>query len=127
MLAARMRAAGDRVRFFGVALQGRAAKYGEQSAADFGVPFPSVHDDDGDRCRAGAARRRRRRRRCFVDADGTVAGRKIGAITRSDELTDWSSATSACSCDGPDRWPGPLPGWPAAGSRRAAHDRGPSS
>ena len=79
VLAAGMRRAGDRVRFFGVHYDA-AEKYGEQSAADFGVPFASAHDEDGDRVTRRAAGRRRRRRRSSSTADGKVAGRKIGAI-----------------------------------------------
>ena len=84
VLAAGMRRAGDRVRFFGVHYDA-AEKYGEQSAADFGVPFASAHDEDGDRVTralhvAGPPQT------FFVTADGKVAGRKIGAIQSRAEL-----------------------------------------
>ena len=84
VLAAGMRRAGDRVRFFGVHYNA-AEKYGEQSAADFGVPFASVHDEDGDRVTrelrvAGPPQT------FFVTADGKVAGRKIGAIRSQAQL-----------------------------------------
>jgi cytochrome c biogenesis protein CcmG, thiol:disulfide interchange protein DsbE len=39
--------AGDRLRFFGIHYKAARA-YGLQSATDFGVTFPSVHDEDGD-------------------------------------------------------------------------------
>ena len=84
VLAAGMRRAGDRVRFFGVHYNA-AEKYGEQSAADFGVPFASVHDEDGDRVARGL-RVAGPPQTFFVTADGKVAGRKIGAIQSQAEL-----------------------------------------
>ena len=84
VLAAGMRRAGDRVRFFGVHYNA-AEKYGEQSAADFGVAFASVHDEDGDRV-ARALRVAGPPQTFFVTADGKVAGRKIGAIRSRAEL-----------------------------------------
>jgi thiol-disulfide isomerase/thioredoxin len=84
VLAAGMHRAGDRVRFFGVHYNA-AEKYGEQSAADFGVPFASVHDEDGDRVTRGL-RVAGPPQTFFVTADGKVAGRKIGAIRSRAEL-----------------------------------------
>ena len=87
------------MRFFGVHYKA-AREYGERSAADFGVPFPSVHDEDGDqvvkalRATAPAADPVRDRRR-------QVAGRKVGEITSQSQLDAWSTATSACACDDP--------------------------
>jgi thiol-disulfide isomerase/thioredoxin len=76
--------AGDRVRFFGVHYKAPRA-YGLRSEADFGVPFPSVHDEDGDRVvqQMGAYAPPQT---FFVDADGRVAGRKIGEITSEEQL-----------------------------------------
>ena len=84
VLAAGMRRAGDRVRFFGVHYKA-AEKYGEQSAADFGVPFPSVHDEDGDKI-ARALRATAPPQTLFVSADGKVMGREVGEITSQAEL-----------------------------------------
>jgi thiol-disulfide isomerase/thioredoxin len=84
VLAAGMRRAGDRVRFFGVHYNA-AEKYGQQSAADFGVPFASVHDEDGDRVARGL-RIAGPPQTFFVTAEGKVAGRKIGAIRSQGEL-----------------------------------------
>jgi thiol-disulfide isomerase/thioredoxin len=84
VLAAGMRRAGDRVRFFGVHYNA-AEKYGEQSAADFGVPCASVHDEDGDRVARGL-RIAGPPQTFFVTAEGKVAGRKIGAIRSQGEL-----------------------------------------
>ena len=84
VLAAGMRRAGERVRFFGVHYNA-AEEYGEQSAADFGVPFASVHDEDGDRVARGL-RVAGPPQTFFVTADGKVAGRKIGAIQSQAEL-----------------------------------------
>jgi thiol-disulfide isomerase/thioredoxin len=84
VLAAGMRRAGDRLRFFGVHYKA-AEKYGERSAADFGVPFPSVHDEDGDRVARGL-RVAGPPQTFFVTAHGKVAGRKVGAIQSQAEL-----------------------------------------
>ena len=55
------------------------------ASTDFGVPFPSVHDEDGDlvvkELRAFAPPQT-----FFVTADGRVAGREIGEITSQGEL-----------------------------------------
>ena len=77
--------ADDRVRFFGVHYKA-SRDYGLQSEADFGVPFPSVHEEDGDRVvrEMGAYAPPQT---FFVAADGTVAGREIGEITSADELS----------------------------------------
>jgi cytochrome c biogenesis protein CcmG/thiol:disulfide interchange protein DsbE len=84
VLADGMRRAGDKVRFFGVHYKA-PEKYGERSAADFGVPFPSVHDDDGDRTVA-ALRTTAPPQTLFYAADGSLKGRKIGAITSRAQL-----------------------------------------
>ena len=81
--AARARA-GDRVRFLGVHYKA-PRDYGLQSEVDFGVPFPSVHDEDGDRVvrELGAYAPPQT---FFVAADGRVVGRKIGEIASGREL-----------------------------------------
>jgi thiol-disulfide isomerase/thioredoxin len=84
LFAAAMAQAGDRVRFFGVHYKA-AEKYGEQSAADFGVPFPSVHDEDGDKV-ARALRATAPPQTLFVTADGRIAGREVGEIRSQQEL-----------------------------------------
>ena len=76
--------AGDRLRFFGIHYKA-ARDHGLQSAADFGVTFPSVHDEDGDRVVA-KLRAVAPPQTLFVTADGRVAGRKIGEITSAAEL-----------------------------------------
>lgn len=76
--------AGDRVRFFGVHYKA-AEKFGERSAADFGVPFASVHDEDGDRVAVGLSAKAPPQT-IFVAADGTVVGHQIGEIKTQAEL-----------------------------------------
>lgn len=85
VLADGMRRAGDRMRFFGVQYKAPAA-YGRRSAADFGVPFPSVQDTDGDRTVA-ALRATAPPQTFFYTADGRLAGRKLGAIRSVAELS----------------------------------------
>jgi cytochrome c biogenesis protein CcmG/thiol:disulfide interchange protein DsbE len=77
--------AGQRLRFFGVHYKAPKA-YALRSAADFGVTFPSVQDEDGDRVvqRLHAVAPPQT---FFVTADGRVAGRKIGEIRSQAELT----------------------------------------
>lgn len=84
LLADAQERAGDRVRFLGVHYKAPRA-YGLRSEADFGVPFPSLHDEDGDRVvkEMGAYAPPQT---FFVDADGRVAGRKIGEITSERQL-----------------------------------------
>lgn len=84
VLASAMRRAGDRVRFFGVHYKAPAA-YGRQSAADFGVPFPSVQDTDGDRTTL-ALRVQGPPTTLFYAADGSLAGRHAGAITTRTQM-----------------------------------------
>jgi cytochrome c biogenesis protein CcmG/thiol:disulfide interchange protein DsbE len=84
VLADGMRRAGDRVRFFGVHYKA-PEKYGERSAADFGVAFPSAQDTDGDRT-ALALRATAPPQTLFYAADGTLAGRHAGAITSAKQL-----------------------------------------
>lgn len=76
--------AGEDVRFFGVHFKATRDQ-GLQSQADFGTPFPSVHDEDGDLVvrRLGAYAPPQT---FFVTADGRVAGREIGEITSRREL-----------------------------------------
>jgi thiol-disulfide isomerase/thioredoxin len=78
------RRAGTKLRFFGVHYKA-ARDYGLRSAADFGVTFPSVQDEDGDlivrELQAYAPPQT-----FFVTADGRVAGRKIGEIRSAKEL-----------------------------------------
>jgi cytochrome c biogenesis protein CcmG/thiol:disulfide interchange protein DsbE len=76
--------AGDRVRFFGIHYKAPEA-YGVRSAADFGVAFPSVHDEDGDRV-VSALRAAAPPQTLFVSADGKVMGREVGEITSQVEL-----------------------------------------
>lgn len=84
LFAAAMAQAGDRVRFFGIHYKA-PEKYGEQSAADFGVPFPSVHDEDGDKV-VRALRATAPPQTLFVTADGRIAGREVGEIGSQQEL-----------------------------------------
>lgn len=78
--------AGDEVRFFGVHYKA-PRDYGLQSERDFGVPFPSVHDEDGDVVvtRLGAYAPPQT---FFVDAEGRVTGRQIGEITSMAEMAE---------------------------------------
>ena len=90
--------AGDRLRFFGVHYKATRAQ-GRTSEDDFGVPFPSAHDGDGDLtvARLGAYR---------APADllrGRRAARSSAARSarspRRTSWTAWSSSTWACGCD----------------------------
>jgi len=76
--------AGDRLRFFGVHYKATRDQ-GLASEDDFGVPFPSAHDGDGDLtvARLGAYAPPQT---FFVAADGEVVGRKVGEITSQGEL-----------------------------------------
>ena len=76
--------AGSDLRFLGVHYKA-TREQGLQSVQDFGVPFPSVQDEDGDRVvkELGAYAPPQT---FFVTADGRVAGHKIGEITSQDEL-----------------------------------------
>jgi len=76
--------AGDDVRFFGIHYKA-TREQGLQSEADFGVPFPSAHDEDGDLVVA-AIRAYAPPQTFFVTADGRLAGRRIGEITSQREL-----------------------------------------
>lgn len=78
--------AGDRVRFFGVHYKAPAA-YGRQSAADFGVPYPSVQDADGDKT-VLALKATAPPQMFFVDAAGRVRGHLVGAVRSDAELAD---------------------------------------
>lgn len=85
LLADAMARAGERVRFFGIHYKATRAQ-GRSSEEDFGVPFPSVHDADGDRT-ALALKATAPPQTLFVAADGEVVGRKVGEIT-SQEMLD---------------------------------------
>jgi thiol-disulfide isomerase/thioredoxin len=78
--------AGERVRFLGVHYKA-SQEFGRQSVEDFGVPFPSVHDPDGDLVveRLGAYAPPQT---IYVTADGRVAGRKIGEIESQQEFDE---------------------------------------
>jgi len=76
--------AGAAVRFFGIHYKATRDQ-GLQSAADFGVPFPSVHDEDGDLV-VEALRAYAPPQTLFVAADGRLAGREIGEITSQQAL-----------------------------------------
>ena len=78
--------AGDSVRFFGIHYKAPKG-YARQSEEDFGVPFPSVHDGDGDRV-VQALRATAPPQTFFVAADGRVVGRKVGEITSQAELDE---------------------------------------
>ena len=84
LLADAQRKAGSKLRFFGVHYKA-PRDYGLRSAADFGVSFPSVQDEDGDlivrELKAYAPPQT-----FFVTADGRIAGRKIGEIRTAQEL-----------------------------------------
>ena len=84
VLAGGARAAGDRVRFFGIQYKAPVG-YAKASAADFGLAFPSVQDTDGDRTTA-ALRVVGPPTTYFYRADGTLAGRHPGAITSRTQL-----------------------------------------
>lgn len=75
---------GDAVRFVGIHYKA-SRDAGLASEDDFGVPFWSVHDEDGDRVarrlRAGAPPQT-----LFVDAEGRLAGRKVGEIRSQREM-----------------------------------------
>jgi cytochrome c biogenesis protein CcmG, thiol:disulfide interchange protein DsbE len=85
VLASGMRAAGDRVRFFGIQYKAPVG-YAKQSASDFGLAFPSVQDTDGDKTTA-ALHVFGPPTTYFYRADGSLAGRHPGAITSRDQLT----------------------------------------
>lgn len=76
---------GSSLRVFGVHYKAPRA-FGLRSARDFGVSFPSVHDEDGDETTAklGAPGPPTT---LFVTADGVIAGRKIGEIKSFSELS----------------------------------------
>jgi cytochrome c biogenesis protein CcmG/thiol:disulfide interchange protein DsbE len=84
LFAKAQRAAGQRLRFFGVHYNA-GRDQGLAAAKDFGVTFPSVQDGDGDRV-TSALRVTGPPTTLFVTADGRVAGRKIGEIRTEAEL-----------------------------------------
>lgn len=77
--------AGDDVRLFGFRYKATRDQ-GLQSEADFGVPVPSVPDEDGDLV-VQQLRAHEPPQTVLVPADGRVAGREIGEITSRRELT----------------------------------------
>jgi cytochrome c biogenesis protein CcmG, thiol:disulfide interchange protein DsbE len=84
LLAEAQHKAGTKLRFFGVHYKA-PRDYGLRSAADFGVTFPSVHDEDGDLI-ARELQAFAPPQTFFVTADGRIAGRKIGEIRSAKEL-----------------------------------------
>lgn len=76
--------AGPQVRVFGVHYKA-PRDFALRSAADFGVTFPSGHDEDGDKT-AAALGAPGPPTTLFVTADGRVAGRRIGEIASFAEL-----------------------------------------
>lgn len=82
--AALHRAVGDKVRFFGVHYKA-SRDFGLSAAADFGIFYPSVQDDDGDRT-AKALRATAPPQTFFVAADGRVVKHTIGVIRSEREL-----------------------------------------
>lgn len=84
LFAAAQKAADGRVRFFGVHYKASRAQ-ALAAAKDFGVTFPSVQDEDGDRV-TRSLRVTGPPTTLFVTADGRVAGRKIGEIRSAAEL-----------------------------------------
>ncbi|MDT7571127.1 MAG: cytochrome c biosis protein CcmG, thiol:disulfide interchange protein DsbE [Actinomycetota bacterium] len=76
--AALHRKVGDKVRFFGIHYKAGRSQ-GLQSARDFGVFFPSVHDADGDRT-VKALRTTAPPQTFFVTAAGRVAHRHVGVL-----------------------------------------------
>ena len=73
------------VRFFGIHYKATQAQ-GLQAEDDFGVPFPSVHDEDGDLTTKALRPLLGPPQTFFVTADGRVAGREAGEITSSRQL-----------------------------------------
>jgi thiol-disulfide isomerase/thioredoxin len=86
LFAAAMDKAGAKLRFFGVHYKATRAQ-GRASEDDFGVPFPSVHDADGDRT-ALALKATAPPQTFFVAADGKVVGHEVGEITSQAELDE---------------------------------------
>lgn len=85
VLADGMKRAGARVRFFGIHYKA-PERYGERSASDFGVAFPSVQDTDGDRTTLALRPLPGPPQTFFYTADGSLAGRHGGAITSRAQL-----------------------------------------
>jgi len=84
LFASAMDRADDKLRFFGVHYKATRGQ-GQASEEDFGVPFPSVHDPDGDRT-ALALKATAPPQTFFVTADGKVVGHEVGEIESQDEL-----------------------------------------
>jgi cytochrome c biogenesis protein CcmG/thiol:disulfide interchange protein DsbE len=78
------KAAGDKLRFFGVHYQAKRG-YGLRSARDFDMFFPSVHDADGAQTEK-AFLARNPPQTWFVTADGRVAYRHRGVLTSQRQL-----------------------------------------
>ena len=74
--------AGDRVRFLGIHYKATRGQ-GQQAAAEFGVPFPSVQDTDGDKT-VLALQAKAPPLTVFVSADGRIVFRKFGGITTAE-------------------------------------------
>lgn len=84
LFSAAVRTAGHRVRFVGIHYKAPRA-YALQSAADFDVPFFSVHDGGGASV-VRALDAYAPPQTFFVTAGGRVAGRKVGEIRSEREL-----------------------------------------
>jgi thiol-disulfide isomerase/thioredoxin len=76
--------AGSKLRVLGVHYKA-TRDFALRSAADFGVSFASVHDEDGDET-AAALRVVGPPTTLFVSADGAIAGRATGEIKSFDQL-----------------------------------------
>ena len=79
--------AGDKVRFFGIHYQA-ARGFGLQSARDFDMFFPSVHDGDG-AATIKALKAPSPPETWFVTADGRVAYRHRGVLTSQRQLDSY--------------------------------------
>jgi cytochrome c biogenesis protein CcmG/thiol:disulfide interchange protein DsbE len=87
LFAALHKAAGERVRFFGIHYQA-ARGYGLRSARDFEMFFPSVHDADGVQT-IKALKAPSPPETWFVTADGRVAYRHRGVLTSQQQLDSY--------------------------------------
>jgi cytochrome c biogenesis protein CcmG/thiol:disulfide interchange protein DsbE len=79
--------AGNTLRFFGIHYQAKRG-YGLQSARDFGIFFPSVHDAAGNQT-IKALKAPSPPETLFVTADGRVAYRHRGVLTSQRQLDSY--------------------------------------
>ncbi len=84
LFAAAAKRAGDRLRMLGVHFKAPRS-HALRSQADFGVPFASIHDEDGDRV-VRALEAYAPPQTFFVDASGRVTHREVGEIASMREL-----------------------------------------